>query len=113
MKRITFFVFYLLCCITLFAQSAGNADSTEISIYNEITSYNTTGYYPGVVDRTDFLKKNYPESVFITPALVLKGEALVNLGRFSEAAETFLLVIPSMHLGSEDFAKTYYLLGKA
>ena len=78
MKRITFFVFYLLCCITLFAQSAGNADSTEISIYNEITSYNTTGYYPGVVDRTDFLKKNYPESVFITPALVLKGEALVN-----------------------------------
>ena len=113
MKRITFFVFYLLCCITLFAQSAGNADSTEISIYNEITSYNTTGYYPGVVDRTDFLKKNYPESVFITPALVLKGEALVNLGRFSEATETFLLVIPSMHLGSEDFAKTYYLLGKA
>ena len=113
MKRITFFVFYLLCCITLFAQSAGNADSTEISIYNEITSYNTTGYYPGVVDRTDFLKKNYPESVFITPAYVLKGEALVNLGRFSEAVETFLLVIPSMHLGSEDFAKTYYLLGKA
>ena len=113
MKRIAFFVFYLLCCITLFAQSAGNADSTEISIYNEITSYNTTGYYPGVVERTDFLKKNYPESVFITPAFVLKGEALVNLGRFSEAVETFLLVIPSMHLGSEDFAKTYYLLGKA
>ena len=115
MKRISVFImclFYFVCTVPLFAQSV-DTDSTEISIYNEIISYKNTGYYPGVVDRTDFLKKNYPESVFINPALVLKGEALVNLGRFAEAVETFHLVIPSMHLGSEDFSKTYYLLGKA
>ena len=83
MKRISVFImclFCFVCTVPLFAQSV-DTDSTEISIYNEIISYKITGYYPGVVDRTDFLKKNYPESVFINPALVLKGEALVNLGK--------------------------------
>lgn len=113
MKKIIIFILLSLFCITLFAQSFEKNTNTEISIYNEILSYKATDYYPGIIEKVDFLQKNYPESVFITKSLVLKGESLFNLNRYEEAEKTLLDVIPSMHLGSQDFSKSYCLLGKS
>jgi len=96
-----------------FGQSVFGSSESELSIYNEVNSAFYTGFYPGAVEKANLLKKKYPESVFIIPTSVIKGEALVNLGRFSEASEVFVEIIPSIHLGDENYERAYFYLGEA
>ncbi|MCQ2591900.1 MAG: hypothetical protein MJ188_03880 [Treponema sp.] len=115
-KIILFFLIFAEIFIPFANKSAvfaQTAQVSEISVYNEAFSYFKAGYYPGAVERVEYLEEHYPESVFTVPGLELKSEALIKLGRFEEAVETCKTVILSLHLGSEGFAKSYYLLGKA
>lgn len=106
----------LICIFTLslaafgFAKGSGE---TDIAIYNEVTAAFETGFFPGAVEKANLLEQEYPESVLMLPALVMKGEALVNLGRLNEALQTLETAISRMHTGSENFSRCYFLLGKA
>lgn len=111
MKKIILLILFVTLSFNVF--SLTSKSDSEISLYNEINSYFKTQYYPGVVERTEQLEFNYPESVFIRPALILKAEALIKLNQFEKAEATCLSVLPAMHTGSEDFDKCYFLLGKA
>lgn len=111
MKK-TLFILALWALLFVPVFSEGT-DSSEILIYNEINSYFQTEYYPGVVEKAAFLEENYSESVFINPAMILKAEALLKMGQYSSAKETCMKIIPTMHMGSENFGKAYFFLGKA
>lgn len=108
-KGLALFVFSL----NLFAQGLRKSSDSELNIFNEANSAFHTGFYPGAVDKADLLIKNYPESVFIIPASVLKGESLVYLGRYDQAAEVFTKIIPAIHLGDENYERSFFFLGKA
>ena len=110
MKKKIFFVLLFSVFFRLYASGISTNES-EISLYNEINSYFNTEYYPGVVEKTELLEKHFPESVFINPALILKAEAFIKLGQYSNAEQTCLNLIPQMHFGSEGFSRVYYLLG--
>lgn len=109
MKK-TFLLFTLLAglCTALFA-----APVSDVALYNEINLAFTNKYYPGTVDKAELLEKQYPDSVFVIPALAYKGDALINMYRYQEAIETLNRAISHMHTGSEEMAHCSYLLGKA
>lgn len=109
-KTLLFFTFSLFLFSFCFA---GEFGETDLSIYNEVVSAFDTGFYPGAVEKAKVLEQEYPDSVFVLPALVQKGEALVYLNRYQEATETLEDALKRMHTGSENFARCYYLLGKA
>lgn len=111
MKK-TFLLFTFSLFLFSFCFSAEFGE-TDLSIYNEVVSAFDTGFYPGAVEKAKDLEKKYPDSVFVLPALVQKGEALVYLNRYQEATQTLEAAIQRMHTGSENFARCYFLLGKA
>ncbi len=95
----------------LFAQTA--SAPSELDIYNEINIYSNAKYYPGVIEQTELLEKNFPGSVFIVPARVEKANALIVLNRYEQAEETLLDVLSSIHFGDEAYARSWFYLGKA
>lgn len=106
---------FLLFTIGLFFSSimySENFLNSEISIYNEVSSAFEIGFYPGTVEKANLLQKLYPDSVFVLPSLVKKGESLINLKEYDEAIITLEDALSRMHTGSEDFARCYFLLGK-
>ncbi len=108
-KTLAIFTFFLI-----FSSFAFSKDFTqsEISIYNEVTAAFDTGFYPGAVEKANLLESEYPDSVFVLPALVQKGEALIYLGRYEQACITLNSALGHMHTGSENFARCHFLLGK-
>ena len=109
-KTVIFFTIVLSLWSVVFAMDFAES---EISIYNEVTSAFDTGFYPGAVEKANLLQKEYPDSVFVLPALVQKGEALINLKKYTEAQQTLEDAVSRMHTGSENFARSFFLLGKA
>lgn len=108
-KTLLFFTLVLTLCSFAVAKDFGDS---EISIYNEVTAAFETGFYPGAVEKANLLQKEYPDSVFVLQALVQKGEALIYLGRYDEARETLEEVLTKLRTGAENFARTFFLLGK-
>lgn len=99
--------------LNLFSQGFHKSNDSELSVFNEVNSAFYTGFYPGAVDKADLFIKSFPESVFIVQATVIKGESLVNLGRYAQAAEILTKIIPSIHLGDENYERSFYFLGKS
>lgn len=110
MKKTLIFICVLIMCTSAFSQ---NSDATEISLFNDIISCYKTGYSTGIIEKADLLEKKYPESVFLKNALVYKSEAQIKLYDYDNAISNLQKVISTMHLGSENFSKCYFLLGKA
>lgn len=110
MKKTLLFTISLIITSFAFAKDFG---TTEISIYNEVTAAFETGFYPGAVEKTNQLQNDFPDSVFILPALIQKGEALTYLNRYEEAIQTLETALSKLRPESHDFPKVYFLLGKA
>lgn len=91
-----------------------NAESkvSDVVIFNEINLSYKNSYYPGTVDKTNLLIKEFPDSVFIQLALAYKGDALANMGLYDEAIETLNQALSHMHTGSKEITYCTYLLGK-
>ncbi len=85
---------------------------SDVVIFNEINLAYKNSYYPGTVDKVNLLIKEFPDSVFVQPALAYKGEALANMGQYDEAVETLNQAILQMHTGSKEITHCTYLLGK-
>ena len=103
MKKLTVLLlisFFSAFGMGLFAQTA--SVPAELDIYNEINIYSNAKYYPGVIEQTELLEKNYPGSVFIVPSLIEKANALIVLNRYEQAEETLLgaFLLP-VHSGLE------------
>lgn len=110
MKKTLLFTISLILTSFAFAKDFG---TTEISIYNEVTAAFETGFYPGAVEKTNQLQADFPDSVFILPALIQKGEALIYLNRYDEAVQTLETALSKLRPESTDFPRVYFLLGKA
>ena len=104
-------MFFSCLSMKLFAQ--GSSAPSELDIYNEINIYSNAKYYPGVIEQTELLEKNFPGSVFIVPARIEKANALIILNRYEQAQETLLEVLSSLHFGDESYARCWCYLGKA
>ena len=104
------FLFVILLLPTLcFAQSA----DSDVQLYNDVKQSFGNGFYPGAVSAADRLLKEYPKSTFIPAALADKGESLIYLENYDEAAETLETAVAHMHSGSPDIVRCNYLLGRA
>lgn len=110
MKKTLLFTISLILTSLAFAKNFGD---TEISIYNEVTAAFETGFYPGAVEKTNQLQADFPDSVFILPALIQKGESLLYLNRYDEAEVTLQSALARMQSEKDEYARVYYLLGKA
>lgn len=86
---------------------------SDVVLFNEINLSYKNQYYPGTVDKVNLLIREYPDSVFIQPALAYKGDALINMGQYDEAIETLNHAISHMHVGSSEITQCTYLLGKS
>ncbi len=92
---------------------------TDISLYNDLSSAYSSGFYPGVVEYARRLEKKYPDSSLKSFALVKKGECLARLGLMKEAEpvliEALKLVETDAGLKNECrfwLAKVYENLGE-
>ncbi len=92
-----------------FAQQA----ESDVQLFNEVRQNFENGFYPGAVKASEKLQKSFPESSFIHSALAYKGEALIYMESYEEAAETLELAISHMHSGSAEIIRCNYLLGRA
>lgn len=84
---------------------------SETSVYKELSSYSAAGYYPGVIEKADYLEKYYPNSVFLNSALISKAEALNGLKNYSDAKQCVLRAIQSIQKNNEDYSRAYFVLG--
>ena len=107
-KTFLLFTLFFGICTSIFA-----APVSDVALYNEINLAFKNKYYPGTVDKAEQLERQYPDSVFLIPALACKGDALINMYRYKEAIETLNRAISHMHTGSEEMIRCSYLLGKA
>ena len=111
MKRLSYF------CIAFvfFAAALFSKDSSvlETSIYNDLQSYYASGFYPGVVEKADLLKENYPQSSFSVRADYLKGKALIYLEEYEKACDTLKNLLRYSKNPFEIQVKANYELGIA
>ena len=111
MKRLSYF------CIAFvfFAAALFSKDSSvlETSIYNDLQSYYASGFYPGVVEKADLLKENYPQSSFLVRADYLKGKALIYLEEYEKACDTLKNLLRHSKNPFEIQVKANYELGIA
>lgn len=114
-KKLLFIVSFLGALSSgITAQSLSGSDNfSELDLYNEINIYSNAKYFPGVIEQAELLEKYYPESVFIVSARIAKAHALTTLNRYEEAIDTLRQILSSIHFGSQEYAKSWYLLGKA
>ena len=103
-----YLIIFLLFCSAL---GVVTADS-DVQLFNEVRQSFENGFYPGAVTAADKLQKSFPESSFIQSALAYKGEALIYMENYEEAAETLELAISHMHSGSAEIIRCNYLLGR-
>ncbi|MBQ0167140.1 MAG: tetratricopeptide repeat protein [Treponema sp.] len=64
---------------------AGTGDS-EFRAFNDLSYVFHSGFYPAAISRADDFISTYSRSTLVSDALLLKGESLFLLGRYSEAA---------------------------
>ncbi len=100
---------FFICPTRLFSQ----VNQPEVVLYSEINLSYKNGFYPGVIEKFNTLKDNYPESVYILPSAILKGESLVHLNRYKEARELLEKIIPSVNIGDHDYEKVCFFLGQS
>lgn len=112
-KKLLSVLFIVLFPGMMAVWSQNSTEPSELDIYNELNIYSNAQYSPGVLEQAELLENNYPQSVFIVPARISKGQALITMNRFEEAEETFLQVLSSLRFGAEDYAKCWFYLGKA
>ena len=67
--------FFLILTVLFACGSFCAAAPSELDIYNELNIYINARYYPGVIEQSELLEKNYPESVFIISARIARGQA--------------------------------------
>ncbi|MBR5402458.1 MAG: tetratricopeptide repeat protein [Treponema sp.] len=108
MKRFFLILAVLFACCSFCA-----AAPSELDIYNELNIYINARYYPGVIEQSELLEKNYPESVFIISARIARGQAQIYLNRYEQAEETFRSVLSSLRFGADQYAECWYYLGQA
>ncbi len=109
---ILFLVFFVLPAL-LTAQVQTDAKNSELELYNELTIFSNANYYPGILEKAELLEKEYPQSVFIINARILKGRALIAMNRFEEAQENFSNVLSSLRFGAEQYSECWYYLALA
>ncbi len=110
MKRRIFLFAAALCAVRVFS---ADFSASELSLFNEMNAAFDTGFYPGAVSRAAALEEHYPESVFIVRTVLTKSGALIELGRYAEASDSLGKIISSVHIGSPEYERLYFLLGKA
>ena len=94
----------------LFSQNQGN---TETSLYNEINSAWSTGFLPGVIEKSSVFERKYPESPYINEVRLQKARALVAAGQNDSAIESLLALLNFYPESSSEALECYYLLGRA
>jgi len=112
MKKRTLTALFFMFILTM-VSFAADLQTSELDIYNELNICANAKYYPGIIEQSELLEKNYPQSVFIVAARIAKGQALIGLNRYEEAEENFLKVLSSLHFGAEEFAQCWYYLALA
>ena len=108
MKKIFLIISLLLLPVICFAQQA----DSDVQLYNDVKQSFKNGFYPGVVSSAELLQKNFPESSFIHSALAYKGEALIYMESYDEAAQALESAVSHMHSGSPEIIRCNYLLGR-
>ena len=102
--------------ILLFLMSAfcfAQQTDSDVQLFNDVKQSFKNGFYPGVVTSVDLLEKNFPESSFIHSALAYKGESLVYMESYEDAAKTLESAVAHMHSGSPEIIRCNYFLGRA
>lgn len=89
---------------------AGNEDS---AVFTDIKSAYSSGFYPGVIEKADSLKRKFPDSAYLPDAEILKGESEINLQRYDDAVQTLADLRPRLMQDKERFVRCAYFLGKA
>ncbi|MBR5645297.1 MAG: tetratricopeptide repeat protein [Treponema sp.] len=109
MKKIilTFLSFFLISNISVFSQGI----PSETSVYKDLCSYSAVSYYPGVIEKADYLEKQYPNSVFLNSALIHKAEALNSLKNYDDAKACVLRAAASIQKNSDDYSRAFFVLG--
>lgn len=86
------------------------SSTNDSQIFSEISSAYSSAAFPSVVSQTEELENNFPSSVYLSKALLYKGESLYCLGRFREAESVLEECTKS---DSADIqVQAYYWLGR-
>lgn len=109
MKKILLSFLFLLSTLNLIAQGK----PSETNIYKDVTSYASTNFYAGVIEKAELLEKEYPSSVFLIPTLIFKAEGYNYVQRYKDAEETINQVLVNLKSDDENYSKANYVLGEA
>lgn len=86
---------------------------TDSSLFGEIQSAYSSGAYPGTMEFSVQMEKNFPLSLLIPRTLLLKGKSFYHLARYSEAAETLEKAGELAGDDSETAAESLYWKGRS
>lgn len=103
-KKSVFFIVYSIILCEIFA--------SDISLFNEINLSFKNKFYPGTVEKVHELEKNYPESVYLQKALLLKAQSLVEMSLYDDAIEALQKVLSQTRFGSSEYSNCNFLFGK-
>lgn len=101
----------LIMIFAIFSIAFGNFAS-DISLFNEINLAFKNEFYPGTIEKALQFEKEYPESVFLQKAMILKAEAQIETAFYDDAQIALSKVVNHARFGSEEYSNCNYLLGK-
>lgn len=99
-------IFCLLSAIIL------NCFSSELSLYSEINLAFKNHFFPGSVEKASQMEKEYPDSVFLQKALLLKAESQINMQLYDDALVSLSKAENQLHFGMEEYSYCNFLYGK-
>ena len=106
MTKKNLLIFCLLSAIIL------NCFSSELSLYSEINLAFKNHFFPGSVEKASQMEKEYPDSVFLQKALLLKAESQINMQLYDDALVSLAKAENQLHFGMEEYSYCNFLYGK-
>ena len=113
MKKFYFIILFFV--LSIFAYSENNKTfnyKLDVQLFADISSSYYGKSYPAVVEYAERFEKYFSDSHFLPQILVLKGESLFHLNRFSEAEKSLHAVLNFSNLEENLFFLSNYWLGK-
>lgn len=111
MKR--FFLFNIIFFFILNFSFSQNVSDSEMKIVHDLNSAYNSEFYPGVLENTEKLEKNYPQSAFLINAICKKGESLFFMNEYENAIKTLEKILPQTDDFIEEKVSTLFFLGKS